>query len=86
MHYLLVRHLPMRQVAAAAKTAAILIRSGVAASRLIDFLLTIFLGLTPQAMRMSPLRGFSHPTGFGRLNDEGRSFPSLRLSAFAPLR
>ena len=33
--------------------------SSVAASRLVQVVTPVFLGLTPQAMNMSPLRGFA---------------------------
>ena len=33
--------------------------SSVAASRLVQVVTPVFLGLTPQAMNMSPLRGFT---------------------------
>ena len=35
--------------------------TSVAASRLVDNVMPVFLGLTPQAMDMSPLRGFARP-------------------------
>ena len=47
-----------RQIAAAASAAAIICRLSVAASRLEVFFRAVFLGLTPQAMNLPPLRGF----------------------------
>ena len=46
-----------RQIAAAASAAAMIFRLSVAASRLEEFIPAVFLGLTPQAMSMPPLRG-----------------------------
>ena len=50
-----------RQIAAAASAAANFLRLSVAASRLEVFFGPVFLGLTPQAMDMPPLRGFTRP-------------------------
>ena len=47
-----------RQIAAAASAAAIIFRLSVAASRLEVLFRAVFLGLTPQAMHMPPLRGW----------------------------
>jgi hypothetical protein len=46
-----------RQTVAAASAAATIFRLSVAASRLDDSLRAVFLGLTPQAMDLPPLRG-----------------------------
>ena len=46
-----------RQIAAAASATAIIFRLSVAASRLEVLFRAVFLGLTPQAMHMPPLRG-----------------------------
>ena len=51
-----------RQIAAAASAAAIIFQLSVAASRLEDFFRAVFLGLTPQAMSMPPLRGWFEPS------------------------
>ncbi len=48
-----------RQIAAAASAAATIFRSSVAASRLEDLFRAVFLGLTPQANYLSPLRGLT---------------------------
>jgi hypothetical protein len=53
-----------RQFPAAALAAAIIFRLSVAVSRLGDFFGAVFLGLTPQAMSMPPLRGSSHQRSF----------------------
>ena len=50
-----------RQIAAASASATIF-RVSVAASRLEDLLCAVFLGLTPQAMDMPPLRGWFEPS------------------------
>jgi hypothetical protein len=48
-----------RQIAAAASAAATIFRLSVAASRLEGFSPALFLGLTPQANYLSPLRGLT---------------------------
>jgi hypothetical protein len=50
-------------VRSAPRAAAILFRWPVAASRLMRFFRTAFLGLTPQAMNMPPLRGSENAAG-----------------------
>ena len=51
-----------RKITAAAWAAAIVFRLSVAASRLEVFSRAVFLGLTPQAMDMPPLRGWFEPS------------------------
>jgi hypothetical protein len=50
-----------RQIAAAVSAAAAILRLSVAASRLEGFFRAVFLGLTPQANYLSPLRGSLYP-------------------------
>jgi hypothetical protein len=51
-----------RQIGAAASAAATIFRLSVAASRLENSLRAVFLGLTPQAMDLPPLRGCFVPS------------------------
>jgi len=64
----------------------------VAASRLVCFIVPVFLGLTPQAMNIPPLRGSGRPTHFAaasrghptRMGAIRKRVPPLRGSARSP--
>ena len=52
---------PLRGFAASSQKEGVDVAARVAASRLVHIVMPVFLGLTPQAMNVSPLRGWVEP-------------------------